>query len=159
MNVPSIKVFCQSPAVLAANGCEPVSISYATTPSAQTSEGGPERWPKSCCGAIYQGVPAMTPAAVIVLDIVEIPSALASPKSRTLTTSPVGVFARKMFSGLISRCRNCLRCASSPASRRLPLPDCICTAIEESLGHHPEFGSDFLFIGWDKIQIESIVKS
>ena len=52
VNVPSSKAFCQPAAVSVANGCAPVSISYATTPSAHTSDDGPARSPKNCSGAM-----------------------------------------------------------------------------------------------------------
>ena len=90
----------------------------------------------TCSGAMYAGVPSDTPAAVMPSPAVPTDdplakdSALATPKSVT-TAAPS---AKRMLSGLISRCTNPRSCAKAKAcatSRR------IFTASASGIGARP----------------------
>ena len=103
-----------------------MSISYSTTPKAQTSARLSTVRPRACSGDMYAAVPRMMPAAVPVWasvgdcersaeepDVGSAEYALARPKSSTLTL-PSGVSFT--FAGLRSRWTMPFSCAASSAS-------------------------------------------
>ena len=89
----------------------PVSISNATAPNDQISARRSTVFPRACSGDIYAAVPRINPALVaaavsvgeleISVGLVSSESALAKPKSRTLTV-PSGLIL--IFAGFKSRC-------------------------------------------------------
>ncbi len=79
-----------------------VSISVRITPSAKTSVAGPTAFtsPKPCSGAMYIGVPIITPVRVAV----RAPSCAMPKSSSLMRTSPRLPKSIITFSGLRSRC-------------------------------------------------------
>jgi len=78
------------------NGGRPVTISYSTDPSAQTSARPSTATPRACSGAMYVTVPRVAPVRVSAVC----PASLAKPKSRIFMVPSV---VRIRFAGLMSR--------------------------------------------------------
>jgi hypothetical protein len=88
-------------------GGSPASISYSTAASEYTSlRASMPRSPVACSGDMYCGVPSDRPVCVRRLPPASF-TASAIPKSASIA-SPSW---RRMFSGLMSRCTSCWRCA------------------------------------------------
>src|SRR4051794_23804808 len=73
------------------------------------STAGVQRPGRACSGAMYAGVPRMTPGGVILV----ISAAVASPRSATFT---IPLLATRMFEGFRSRWTTTSRCTSSKAA-------------------------------------------
>ncbi len=96
----------------AANGRRPVSATYSTTPSDQTSLAASiARAPRACSGDMYAGVPTRALSTVRSLTR---STKRATPKSSSLARSaaPSG---RKTFAVFTSRCTMWRACAAASA--------------------------------------------
>jgi len=116
--------------VAASNSGLPFSISHNTTPNDQISARRSTAAPAACSGAMYPGVPRITPASVApMVSVGELPpapaartpdcTAVASPKSKTFTAPSSRTLT---LAGFRSRCTTPFSCAASSASA-------ICAAI------------------------------
>ena len=93
----------------ARNGGRPRPWRRARRPAQNRSARASTGSPRACSGAMYCGVPAMTPLCVRLASSI----ARARPKSVSLTRSMQ--FSSRMFAGLMSRCTTPWACAAARA--------------------------------------------
>ena len=112
----------------ATNGQTPVTSSYSTTPNAYTSVAGVTSPPSTCSGAMYAGVPEITPASAKDSDkAVASPAALRRARPKSVTTTRISwsgaLGSTSITFGLLkSRCTTPTRCAAAR-------PAAICRAM------------------------------